>query len=484
MVTDQQVRYLMKLLQEGHPLLRAAVKSGMDVKTARRYRRTGKLPSEGTTVRDWRTRANPFIEVWPEVVRWLESDPKLEAVTLFEELCRTYPEKFRAGQVRTFQRHVRRWRISRDMPKEVFFPQNHPPGRQAQVDFTHMTKLGVSIEREPFPHLFFHFTLTYSNWETGQVCFSESFESLAAGLQSALWEVGRVPVEIRTDSLSAAVTLIGNRDEFTRRYQELLEQYGLQASHTSPGRGNENGDVEQSHHRFKRAVDQALRLRGHRDFSSRDDYFAFLRSILDRRNAERRLQLAEELALMQPLPETRLEGWSTEIIRVTRFSTIKVRRNIYSVPSSLIGVSVEVRLFAQFLEVWYDARFVERIERLRGQSGHRINYRHVIHSLIKKPGAFARYRWRDDLFPRTIFRVAYDLVGDRAYVRLLWLAATAGEERVAETLRLLIDAAILPTPEAVQAGLTSSQSDTPSVAITAVDLTTYDQLLTGEATAL
>jgi transposase len=475
---------LMKLLQKGHPLIRAAVKAGMDVKTARRYRRAGKLPSETPTVRDWRTRPNPFADVWPEVVRWLESDPKLEAVTLFEEVCRTYPEKFRAGQVRTFQRHVRRWRISRATPKEVFFPQTHPPGLQAQVDFTHMTALGVTIDDEPFAHLFFHFTLTYSNWETGQICFSESYESLSDGLQSALWEVGRVPEEVRTDSLSAAVTLIGNRDEFTRRYQQLLNHYELRASHSSPGRGHENGDIEQSHHRFKNAVDQALRLRGHRDFSSRDAYSAFLRSILDRRNAERLPRLAEETARMRTLPETRLDGWSVEMLRVTRFSTITVRRNIYSVPSSLIGLNVEVRLFAQYLEVRHDGRLVERIERLRGQSGHRINYRHIIHSLLKKPGAFAKYRWRDDLFPRTIFRVAYDLVGDRAYVRLLWLAATVGEERVAETLRLLIDASILPTPEAIQAGLASSQPDSPSVAITAVDLTAYDQLLDGEETAL
>jgi ribosomal protein S21 len=268
-----------------------------------------------------------------------------------------------------------------------------------------MGELAISIASQPFDHLFYHFTLTYSNWETGTVCFSESFESLSTGLQNALWELGALPQEHRTDSLSAAVNLIGNRDEFTARYQGLLTHYSLRASHTSPGRGNENGDVEQSHHRFKKSVAQELILRGSRDFLDRSSYEEFLRRLLKRRNANRRDRLAEELALMRPLPSARLEDYTSEMVRVTRNSTLLVRTNFYSVPSQLIGEKVEVRLYAEHLEVWYASRMVEKIGRLRGEGHARINYRHVIHSLIKKPGAFANYRFKQSLFPRLIFRV-------------------------------------------------------------------------------
>jgi len=265
MVTDHQFRRLMKLSQTEHALACAAAKAGMDEKTARKYRRTGRAPSQLKVPRAYRTRPDPFTAVWPQVEQLLTHDPSLEAVTLFDYLCREHPDRFQASQVRTLQRRLKVWRAQAGHPREVFFPQQHVPGRQAQSDFTHMGELGVTIQGQFFDHLFYHFTLTYSNWEWGTVCFTESFESLSAGLQTALWELGGAPQEHRTDSLSAAVTLVGNRDEFTARDQGLLAHYDLRASHSSPGRGHENGDVEQSHHRFKRGVKQELALRGSRD---------------------------------------------------------------------------------------------------------------------------------------------------------------------------------------------------------------------------
>jgi hypothetical protein len=104
--------------------------------------------------------------------------------------------------------------------------------------------------------------------------------------------------------------------------------------------------VEQSHYRFKRAVGQALSLRGTRDFATRDEYAEFLRKLLQRRNGLRRERLATELAVLRPLPALRLEDYSVEMVKVTRNSTITVRHNLYSVPSQLIGERVEVRVFA------------------------------------------------------------------------------------------------------------------------------------------
>jgi hypothetical protein len=193
----------------------------------------------------------------------------------------------------------------------------------------------------------------------------------------------------------------------------LLAHYGLRASHNSPGRAHENGDVEQSHHRFKRAVEQALLLRGGRDFVSREEYTEFLRTLLRRRNSLRRERLASELAVLRPLPARRLEDYSVEVVKVTRNSTITVRHNLYSVPSQLIGERVEARVFAEQLQVWFGGSCVAQVPRLRGEGRQAINYRHVIHSLVRKPGAFAHYRYQQCLFPRLLFRVAYDQLGEQ-----------------------------------------------------------------------
>ena len=162
----------MKLRRTERSVASAAAKAGMDEKTARKYLRLGKPPSQLQQARSYRTRADNFAGVWRELEELLEREPGLEALTLMEHLCRQYPGKFQMGQLRTLQRRVKRWRAMAGPEREVFFPQEHPPGRQAQSDFTHMKELGVTIAGQPFDHLFYHFTLTCSNWETGTICFA------------------------------------------------------------------------------------------------------------------------------------------------------------------------------------------------------------------------------------------------------------------------------------------------------------------------
>lgn len=183
----------------------AAAKAGMDRKTARKYLRTGRLPSELPQVQRRRTRSDVFAEVWGELRELLKINPGLEAKTLFDYLQRFYPGRFEDGQLRTLQRRLKVWRATEGPAKEVFFAQQHHPGRLSASDFVHMSDLGVTIQGQSFPHLLYHFVLTYSNWETGMVCFSESFESLCEGFQNAIWELGRVPQRHRTDRMSTAV---------------------------------------------------------------------------------------------------------------------------------------------------------------------------------------------------------------------------------------------------------------------------------------
>lgn len=434
------------MLNTGKTLDRAAALSDMDQKTARKYRHLGKPPSQSRQSRRYRTRTDVFADVWTELVPFLENEPEVEATTLLEYLSERYPNRFSDSHLRTLQRRVKRWRAVDGSPKEVFFEQRHLPGHQAQSDFTCFNELNITINRQPFPHLFYHFCLTYSNWETGNVCFSESFEAFAEGLQNALWQLGKVPKEHRTDNLTAAVVKVGRRDEFTAGYTALLAHYALRASHTNPASPNENGDVEQSHRRFKSAVRQALILRGSRDFSSREEYSGFLSAVLTKRNGRRADKLAAEMAMMIDLPATRLADSTALKVRVSRNSTVWVKSKLYSVPSQLIGERVNVEVYAERLEVWYGDVLIEQMERVRGTGASSINYRHIIHSLVRKPGAFQRFRHRQQLFPRFIFRVVYDRLGetmperaDKEYLRILEMAALTGEESVAAVLDELFE---------------------------------------------
>lgn len=486
--TDRQVRALFRLLLGDKTLEAAALRTDMDEKTARKYRRLKQLPSELVKPHTWATRRDPFGDVWSEVQSLLEEHPRFQGKTIFGELRRRYPGRFTDGQLRTLQRKVRRWRALSGPPKEVYFAQVHEPGRLGASDFTHMDSLNVTIEGQPFAHLVYHFVLTYSNWEAATICFSESFESLSEGMQNALWELGGAPARHRTDRLSTAVNNLSERKEFTRRYQGLLGHYGMAGEKIQAGHGNENGDVEQRHYRFKGAVDQELMLRGHRDFASRADYEQFLRRLLDQLNAGRRDRLTEELRVLRPLPARRLEAYRRERVRVDGGSLIHVERNTYTVPSRLIGESVDVRLYAEHLEVWYAQQLMERQPRLRGRDKHQGNYRHVIDWLVRKPGAFAQYRYGQDLFPSSVFRLAYDALmaqdaatADKEYLRILYTAARENESAVASALRQLLATGQPIAAAMIEAMVTCATAPAvPEVTIESVDLSQFDDLLTDE----
>lgn len=491
MVSDRQVKRLWRLVQK-LSVEAAAAKSGMDSKTARKYLRDRRLPSEMQQKHTWRTRPDPFVERWEEIRQLLTAEPELQPKTLFEHLQRTYPGRFQDGQVRTLRRRIKYWRATEGPPREVFFAQEHRPGELCQSDFTHCRELGVTISGQTFPHLIYHFVLTYSNWETGTVCYSESFESLSEGLQNALWELGGVPLEHRTDRLSAAVNNLVDTREFTRAYEGLLRHYRIHGQKAQAGHANENGDVEQRHYRFKNALDQALMLRGSRDFSTVAAYQVFLQRLFKHLNAGRHDRFLEEVSRLQQLPEYRLESVRRERVRVSPGSLVTVHRNTYSVHSRLIGETVEARVLPDTVEIWYGDRKMEELPRLRGRSKHRIDYRHIIDWLVRKPGAFEHYRYREDLFPTSWFRLTYDALceehgpkrGAKEYLQILALAAKRGEAVVEDGVRILLGRRD-PLHASVVAHLTEQGALSPltAVEVAPVSLSVFDELLSSEGAA-
>ncbi len=488
MKRDAEVILAVRERAKGKTQEQAAARSGMSVRTLRKYEQAAKLPGQMKVPRTYRTRTDPFREDWTWVLAQLERDPALQATTLFRLLCEQHPDKYKASQLRTLQKHIALWRAQYGPEREVIFEQVHKPGEMAQSDFTSMNDLAITIAGVPFPHMLFHMVLVYSNLEYVHLCLSESFESLAEGIERCLWRIGGVPDKHRTDHLSAAVKPLDKqaRDEWTKRYQALMNHYGMVPDTNNVGEAHENGDVEQSHYRFKVAVDQALRVRGSREFETRQQYVRFLDEVAKKRNQTRKARFLEERQQLKPLPMVPLLPSRELRIRVSRFSTIRVLENTYSVPSRLIGSVLTARVRAEHLELYQGTAKLDTLPRLVGKGGCRIDYRHLSWSLVRKPGAFANYRYRDELFPSLVFRKAYDRLresvsarANREYVRLLHLAASTSEAEVEAAIHLLLESGSLPSFDTVRDLVRPPRVEVPQLSHADLNLEVYDRLIGG-----
>ena len=480
MITDRQVRLLRQKRMEGKTQETAAAKAGMSVRSARKWQR-GPLPSQAKPEHRWRTRPDPFDGVWEdEIEPLLRNDPtgKLKATTIID--CPSTSSGGGRCMVRTRRctspRCIRRGRY------RVF------TGREAQFDFTHCGELKVTIAGQSYPHLLFQLILSHSGWRYAEVAAGETFLALQQGLQNALWTLGGVPEVVRSDNTSAAThELRSSRGRaLNDNYAALLDHYGLRSTRINPGQSHENGIAEHAHYRLKDAIDQALILRGSRDFDTADDYASFVRQMVERRNRLVQGKLEQELLCLRSLPPAPVPEYVNYQSKVRKWCTIQVAGHSYSVPSRLIGKEVQIRLYADWVEVYYQGHRVERMERVRGEGEANVNYRHVIGSLVRKPGAFARYRFREQLFPTRHFRLTYDALrqwrGERAdveYVRILHLAATTMAATVDSALSLLLEAGEsfdyaevrdLAEPKAPEAPLLTLSGQP--------DLKVYDRLLT------
>lgn len=478
--TNQQVKLFMNCKNQ-YPVLTAAAKAGMCPKTARKYLKLGKLPSECKKARTHRTRSDPFAEHWQEIEELLKQAPELQAKTVLYYLMERYPNRYSDIHLRTLQRRVRDYLTLHGASKAVMFLQNIQPGQSSQSDWTEMNSLNITIAREPFSHCLFHFMLPYSCWESIMICHNESFETLTKGFARATLELGGTLPVHRTDNLSAATQKAGGSRAFTERWQQFLDHYDVNPSRNNPGVSHENGSVEKSHDLFKNAVNQHLLLRGSRDFADLADYEAFLTTIKERRNLQRQEKLKEELPYLQALPD---RGWRDPITftaRVSPSSTIQVLGCTYSVPSRLISYTLKVQVYPDTVELYYGQKLLITMPRIN--EGVRIDYRHIIDSLIRKPGAFAQYQYRAQLFPQPIFRIVYDQLiqvkpetGHKSYLKILHLAKCYGESQVVAALHLAQGSQILPDEETISGYLQVAKRPCVETTILAPNLAAYDSL--------
>jgi hypothetical protein len=485
----------MKERSAGKTQEQAAVKANLrSRKTVQKYEQLGELPSDLKQPRSYRTRSDPFEKDWAEVEKKLKEAPELEAKTLFEWLCERDGVPYQEGQLRTLQRRISNWRVL-NRSQTLSLDQIHYPGEVLQSDGTCMNELKVTIQGEPFEHILFHSVLPYSNWEWGRVVQSESLLSIRLGLQSTLLKLGRVPVAHQTDHTTAATHKLGLADRgkslqgrgYNEEYLQLLVHYGIEARTIHIASPNENGDVESSNGGIKRAVEQHLLMRGSRDFESIAVYELFLFGIMEKRNAGRQLKLTEELAVMKPITVKPWPQMRELIVRVGNNGVLRVGSNGYSVPSGLKGKRATVRIYEWHIEVWYANQRLETLPRMPGAHHYQINYRHIIDSLLRKPGGFRNFRYRDDLFPQAVFRQTWETLNDHfpprkadlIYLQILKQAALGLESDVAQALtQLLADQSQKHWDEKTVAALTQAPAIqvVPQLVPQPVNLSVYDQL--------
>ena len=482
--TNQQVKLLMKNLKK-HSQKVSAAKAGMDVKTARKYIKSGELPSEMKKSYE-RDQPNVFDEHWDEITQMLTHSPTLQAKTIFDYLLRQYPDHYQASQLRTLQRHIQKWRASYGASKAVIFRQHIQPGKQSQSDFTCMNLLNITINGEEFKHLLFHFMLPYSRWESVSLCFSESFETLTYGYEKAVWELGSVVKEHRTDNLTAATQAIGSRREFTTRWQQFMAHYKVTPTTNNAGVSHENGSVEKSHDTLKNAIEQALLLRGSTDFPNQKNYLAFVETIVASRNIQRKERLLEEIPDFKELPDKKWYAPDVMTVRVSTGSTIQLLGIPYTVPSRLIHYTLTAYIFHNEIILYYQNQKLQTMPRIHGASLAGINYRHIIDSLIRKPGAFAHYQYHQAMFPRLGFRKAYDALrqsipatADKDYLKILQLAKLHSEQEVTDALELLLQESQCPTANAVKQLMDAYRKQSTPVNVFNANLSEYDDLLIG-----
>lgn len=474
----------------------AAAKASISRATGYRIEANSVRPSQSTKSRGSR-RPDPLAGIFDEeVVPILEKTPDIRPIAVFDELLRRHPQ-LPTRVRRTLERRMKAWRLLHGNDQPVIFRQSHEPGRMGLSDFTHMDKAGVTIAGQPLAHMLYHFRLVCSGFEHAHVVLGgESFVALAVGLQNALWSLGGVPLEHRSDSLSAAFKNVEatTQSDLTQRYEALCKHYGMVPTRNNRGVAHENGSIESAHGHLKRAINDAFALRGSKDFADVDAYRAFIDQIIGRHNARHSKSIDSERAALKALPARRTDDFERHSVLVTSSGGFSFKRCFYTVPSRLKGQRLRLHLFEDRLELYSGATLVKTLPRApRGQARtHLVNYRHVIHSLRVKPMALAGLVYRDQLFPRDAYRQAFDKlrdsVGERiachVLVELLSMAHERGiEAEIAAALNCTMQAGELPDIAQLRQHFTPVKQTVTEVKIILPELSEFDALINNEVAA-
>ena len=490
-ITDEQRRKFMKLIEEKHSVETAAAKSGFGRTTGFAIRKELQTGSNKEKEPRGRRRPDPLEDVWDsQALPILRNSPGIRPCAVFRELLRRNPA-LSPGIRRTLERRVRAWKAEHGPDQEVMFPQNKEAGALGISDFTRMRDSGVTIRRKPFDHRLYHFRLPWSGFTYVSVVEGgESFTALAQGLQGALQTLGGAPAESRTDSLSAAFRNLAadQKEDMTRRYRELCAHYGMEATRNNRGVPHENGAIEGAHGHLKKEIEDALLLRGSRDFASTGEYRDFVAGVVSDMNARRAERIEAERRTLRPLPPDSASWYERQSVVVTSSGGFMLKGVFYTVPSRLIGHRLDARLHDSQIELYFGGRRQLTLPRRRrngSKTVHCVNYHHVIHSLKKKPGALMNLAYRDELFPREEYKLCFELAlstlgrreACRMAVKLLAMAHEQScEEQLALAIRDSLNSGELPEMDTLRERFVMKAGPMREVDVRKGDLSSYTRL--------
>lgn len=492
-INSEQVKVYMETRNKGKTQVTAAAKAGISERSGRRTEK-GELQPGRKRKRHWRTRADPFADVWEcEIVPLLKKKPQLTPMTLFEKLQKDHPGEYQDSKLRTLQRRVSKWKALYGPDREVMFRQEQVAGRMGISDFTTLKEVTITIQGRLFTHLLYHFRLPFSGWCSVKVVHGgESYTALAEGLQDALWRLGGVPHEHRSDSLSAAYRNL-NKDaaeDVTKRYQQFCHHYGMQPTRNNRGKGHENGAIESPHGHLKKRIHQSLLLRDSCDFATVETYEEFLAEIVRDINSRKHDKIDEERQHLQPLPLQRTADYTEKVVAVSTSSTINVKRVLYTVPSRLIGERLRVHIYDNRLDVYLGSTLTVALPRaFVSDNKHRarqVDYRHVILSLERKPQAFRYSQLRDDLLPDETYKAVWAWLDRemearkacKTMVGILALAHRADcEKLLGEHLQIMMFRQSLPSLHELRRRFEPREQIVPAIYVNQPLVASYDALL-------
>lgn len=488
-ITDRQIRLYMTFQKDCLQEV-AAAKAGISVSTAGRIDNQ-RHQLKQSKVRQ-RTRLDPLEPIWdPVVLPLLKQDPDITPIGIFDHLCEYHSATFNSTSRRTLERRIKQWRHLHGEAKDVVFMQEHPLGKVGICDFTHI-KSPVTIKSQAFKHMLFNYRLVACGWVYTQVTYGgESFAAFSDGLQNAFAKSNGVPTEVRTDSLSAAYKNSGSAEDFTARYQELIAHYGFIATRNNTGVAHENGAIESPNRHIKAQLEQALKVRGSFDFNCRADYEAFVQTTVNRRNKRIATKFKAEQRQLHALPAHKSVNYSQEYVRVSRTSTINVKRVMYTVPSRLVDSRLRVHVYDDHIDLFLGQALTYRLERVYAPGTTRkrsVNYKHVIDALVKKPRAFRCSQWRDELLPNEEYCTIWQYVdttmkaddASHYMVRILHLASKADNEmRLGRFIISQLERGRLPSLFDCQERFGAKPKDIPLVNVVQHQLSQYQSLIPG-----
>lgn len=491
-IFNSQKSYYMQLRQVGDTQIISSNRAGLSERTGRRIEKFGILSCQE---RNWKTRIDPLEEVWqPELLSLLEKLPELKPITLFEYLEEKYPDKYGNSILRTLQRRIKDWKILSGKDKEVMFTQRHIPGQMGISDFT-ILKSKITIRGKELIHRIYHFRLAFSKWAYAKIILGgESFTALANGLQNALIKAGGSPKEHRTDSLSAAFNNNNDKKELTDNYQALCHHYNMVATKCNLGKSHENGSIESPHGHLKTRIDQAVLMRNSNDFGSIQEYQSFIDKIISNINKKNKILIEEEKKYLSILPKYKAQDFTVIYSYVSLNSVIRVKKIAYSVPSRLISQTVKIHLFDDHLDIFYNNKKTYILVRKyydKDDSNVTINYRHLISSLIKKPGAFKNFIWKDELLPSDDYRKIWHILSNvnnsksscKYITSLLYLISKLPKEKELDVSEYILDYYHknhqLPTITNIEAKFSDNKeiNNTPIIIVQQRSIKEYQQLL-------